>query len=198
MDPGIQIGRSGKAFPEVSGAAAGAPLLFGERRGVSEKLTIRAPPPARARGGDRESQAAFIGRSHGWPGDASAVSISRLARCTARQDAHMGAATTEIGLHFRRGSARRSAWKLRLQQGLRPHHHAGDAIAALGRACSSMKAPLDRRRRLDGAEPLSSRRHLLALEQQQRRHARTTPLCRRRSTVQAPALTEAAAETWRH
>ncbi len=56
-----------------------------------------------------------------------------------------------------------------LQQRLRPHHHAGDAIAALRRLLFHEGA-LDRRRRLDGAEPFQ-RRHLLAFEQQQRRHA---------------------------
>ena len=77
------------------------------------------------------------------------------------------------------------------QQRLRPHHHAGDAVAALRRLLFHEGA-LDRRRRLDGAEAFQ-RRHLLALEQQQRRDAGQHRLAVDDHRARA-ALTEPAAE----
>src|SRR6185437_181631 len=84
------------------------------------------------------------------------------------QDPHMGAAATQIGLHLG-ADLRVGRLRIALQQRLRPHHHAGDAVAAL-RGLLFHESALDRRRRLDGAEALQ-RRDLLAFEQQQRRHA---------------------------
>jgi hypothetical protein len=56
-----------------------------------------------------------------------------------------------------------------LQERLRAHHHSGDAIAAL---CGLLlhEGALDRRRLRNGAQAFE-RRHLLAFEQHQRRHA---------------------------
>ena len=101
-------------------------------------------------------------------GTSSAVSISRAARCTARRmriwvphrhrcGASSARICSSVGLEFR------------LQQRLRAHHHARDAIAALRRLLFHEGA-LDRRRLRSGSEPLQ-RRHLLALQQHHRRHA---------------------------
>ena len=61
-------------------------------------------------------------------------------------------------------------FRLLLQQRLRPHHHAGDAVAAL-RGLFFDKCPLQRTRIVDRAQPLD-RRHLAAFEEHHGRDAR--------------------------
>src|SRR5438477_5469640 len=78
-----------------------------------------------------------------------------------------------------------------LQQRLRPHHHSGDAIAAL-RGLLFHEGALDRRRLRDRAKTLQ-RRHLLALKQKQWRHAGQHRLAVDDHRAGA-ALTEAATE----
>src|SRR6478609_5554702 len=82
------------------------------------------------------------------------------------QDAHMGAAAAKMRLQCGADLVIGWLWIL-LQQGLRPHHHPGDAEAALRRLLFHEGA-LDRRGRLNGSETLQ-RRHLLALDEKQRR-----------------------------
>ncbi len=53
------------------------------------------------------------------------------ARRTAAQDAHVGAAAAEVDRHAR-ADLRLARVRVALQQRLGAHHHAGDAVAALG------------------------------------------------------------------
>ena len=123
-------------------------------------------------------------------GDASAVCINWPARCTARrmricvpQRHRLSASSARIFGVGRFG--------IPLQQGLRPHHHAGDTIAALRRLLLDEGA-LDRRRRLDRSQAFE-RRDLPALQQHQRRDAGQHRLAVDDHRAGA-ALAEAAAE----
>ena len=149
-DPGIEIGRALQAAGQLWRRAGGGrvPARLARRRRPSEKLTTSAPPPASTR-----RRVEMTESVHGvllWPVDASAVCISW------RRDAPR--AGSAYACRSGRDSARASARISRvgrlgipLQQRLRPHHHAGDAVAALRRLLLDEGA-LDRRRRLDGAE----------------------------------------------
>ena len=190
-DPGIQERRVLQAARKAR--------RFRRRRGGGGSRILREGIAKREaddqRAAAREHAAAI--ENHGGvhcvllpPVDASAVCISRGGAMHRAQDAHMGAAAAEIRLHL---GADLLVGRLGIspQQRLRPHHHAGDAVAALRRLLFHESA-LDRRRRLDGAETLQ-RRHLLALQQQQRRDAGKHGLAVHHHRAGA-ALTEPAAE----
>src|SRR5262249_1238821 len=83
------------------------------------------------------------------------------------QDAHVGAATTEMSGEFSADLAV-TGLRIPLQQGLRPHHDAGNAVAAL-RGLLLDEGALDCRRLRRRAQAFE-RRHLLALHQHPRRH----------------------------
>ena len=77
------------------------------------------------------------------------------------QDAHVGAATTQVRLKL--GTDLLIRWPgISLQKGLRPHHDSGYAVTAL---CGLLfhKGALDRCRFRRRAEPLK-RRYLLAFQ----------------------------------
>ena len=84
------------------------------------------------------------------------------------QDAHMRAAAAEMRLE-RAPDLAIGRLHVLLQQRLGAHHHAGDAIAALGGLFLD-EGLLDRRRLFDVAQPLE-RRYLTTFEQQDRRDA---------------------------
>ena len=84
------------------------------------------------------------------------------------QDAHMGAAAAKVRFQFG-PDLRVGRFVIFLQQRLRPHHHSGNAVTALRRLLFHEGA-LDRSGRVDRTQAFE-RRHLLALQQQQRRDA---------------------------
>src|SRR5271155_2075333 len=106
------------------------------------------------------------------------------------QNAHMAAAAAQIG--FEPGANLGVAgMRISLQQRLRPHHHAGNAVTALRRLRLD-EGLLDRRGLVLRAEPFE-RRDLLAGEQYDRRHAGKDRLAIDQHRAGA-ALAESAAE----
>ena len=162
-DPGIQIGRLLKAARKRRRRrrchCRRRSIALRERRPADEKLTTSAPPPASTCAARDDGP--FIALIRCLPRFGG---IHQRLRRDARRAGSAYACRSgtrfgsSSGADFRIGRLRIS-----LQQRLRAHHHAGDAVAALRRLLLHEGA-LDRRRRLEGAEAFQ-RRDLLALKQ---------------------------------
>ena len=163
-DPGIEIWRLCKAARRFRrGGRCGLVLREGlrQREADDQRATAREHAAAVENHGDVHGVLLRTGRGirglHQMGGP-----VHRA------QDAHMGAAAAEMRFQFG-PNLRVGRLGVFLQQRLRPHHHSGNAVAALRRLLFHEGA-LDRRGRIDRAQTFK-RRHLLALKQKQRRDA---------------------------
>ena len=151
----------------------------------SEKASTSAPVPNRTR---RRVNGKGVALGHQPVLSASAAPAGlhqRRRRAGSRRGCAYACRSGRGWAPYARGSRSSEAAGSRLQQRLRPHHHAGDAVAALRRLLGD-EGLLHRAGRLDRAEPLDRRRPrgppaAAAASRRKTRPRRPPAPCRRRT-----------------